>query len=158
MNARDWVGAVGGAKFDYVFSVAVWEHVLDPYVFASECLSLVGDGGTLVMICPDYGSLARRLFGRRWPYFEPGEHLSIPTQIGATACIKRAAYERGYGRAEIRVSTSSLWVGYSIKYLLNVLGLDVAARFVPSALSAPLPTGILCTIAQLPPRATKGMA
>ena len=47
------------------------------------------------MICPDYGSFARRALGRAWAYFEPGEHLSIPTREGALACVRRAATELG---------------------------------------------------------------
>jgi SAM-dependent methyltransferase len=90
MNAPEWLGALG-STFDFVYSVAVWEHVLDPQAFATQALSLVAPGGTLVLICPDYGSAARRVLGQRWPYFEPGEHLSMPSRAGARACLIRAA-------------------------------------------------------------------
>ena len=56
------------------------------------------------MICPDYGSFARRALGRAWAYFEPGEHLSIPTREGALACVRRAATERDSVRSNIALA------------------------------------------------------
>ena len=144
INANGWVQALG-TKFDFVYSVAVWEHVVSPLAFARESLSLVAPGGVLVMICPDYGSLARRALRRAWPYFEPGEHLSIPTRKGALACVGRAATEVGLTAEQYRAEASSVWVGYSIRYVLEVLRLRWLASAVPPTIAAPLPTGILAT-------------
>lgn len=140
LNAPDWVTAVG-RQFDCVFSVAVWEHVLSPADFAREALSLVAPGGRLTLICPDYGSLARRALNRSWPYFEPGEHISIPTRAGAKACLEKACANLGLHDARIRAAP--LNVGYSLRYLFNVLRLRPLAALIPPGLSTPLPTGIL---------------
>jgi len=145
INGGDWVEALG-AKFDFVYSVAVWEHVVCPMAFARESLSLVAPGGVLVMICPDYGSFARRALGRAWAYFEPGEHLSIPTREGALACVRRAATELGLRPEQYRAESSSMWVGYSIRYVLQVLRLPWLASAVPPTRAAPLPTGALATV------------
>ena len=47
------------------------------------------------MICPDYGSFARRALGRAWAYFDLVSIFSIPTREGALACVRRAATELG---------------------------------------------------------------
>jgi SAM-dependent methyltransferase len=142
LNRRSWAKALD-RQFDLVFSVAVWEHVLAPADFARECLSLVAPSGSLVLIAPDNGSLAARVLGRHWPYFEPGEHIFIPTRVGARDCLLRAADALGLrgDTAEIRVRP--LLVGYSLRYLTNVLRLERLSSMIPPGAAAPLPTGIL---------------
>lgn len=142
LNRSDWTDGFAG-RFDLVFSVAVWEHVLDPASFARDCLSLVAPGGRLVLVTPDSGSLAFRVLRRRWPYFEPGEHVSIPTRAGAIAALRRAATSLGYGEDALKLAARPLNVGYSVRYLLEVLRLSALGRLLPPNLAAPLPTGIL---------------
>ncbi len=144
LNRPGWAADMG-QRFDLVFSIAVWEHVFSPFDFARECLSLVAPGGTLVLLTPDYGSTARRLLGRRWPYYQPGEHLGVPTQRGASACVKRAVDELPDFKLAPPIATKPVWVGYSIRYLLLVLRLPPIANRFPPSLSAPLPTGLLAT-------------
>lgn len=134
-------------KFALVFSVAVWEHVYSPSDFAKQSLSAVAPGGTLYLICPDYGSAARKALGTRWPYFEPGEHLSIPTQKGARDCLINAARE--LDRDITRIHVQSLNVRYSFRYLFYVLRLRQFAKMFPPHTSAPLPTGILSATVEL---------
>jgi len=148
INAPGWVHSLG-RTFDLVYSVAVWEHVLDPLIFAREALSLVSKRGALVLICPDYGSAARRLLGRSWPYFEPGEHLTMPTSEGAAACLRRAAAELGLSSSEYHLEASGKLATYSLRYVLNVLRLDRLASVLPPMLSAALPTGLLATVVRL---------
>jgi SAM-dependent methyltransferase len=147
INADDPPTKLG--PFDFVYSIAVWEHVVSPINFARNALSLLSLTGTLVLVCPDYGSLARRALGRRWPYFEPGEHLSMPTATGARACIDRAAAELGLLRSDYAVESRPLWTGYSIRYVLYVLRLEAIATLMPRGISAPLPTGLLATTVHL---------
>ncbi|ABE37994.1 Methyltransferase type 11 [Rhodopseudomonas palustris BisB5] len=146
LNAEGWATQLG-RQFDMVFSVAVWEHVRSPLSFATECLSLVRSGGTLLLIAPDYGSVAATLLGRRWPYFEPGEHLSIPSRLGAVDCLKLAAGSLGHSDARVR--SRSLWVGYSASYLFSVLGMRAIANMIPPKIAVPLPTGILVATVDL---------
>jgi len=145
LNSAGWADSLND-EFDHVFSVAVWEHVLAPVEFARNCLSLVAKGGTLTLICPDYGSLARKVTRRRWPYFEPGEHISIPTRSGANACLDRAT--RDLGLDDHRIMVRTLNVGYSLRYLANVLRLNAVASLIPPDLAAPLPTGLLIAVVQ----------
>ena len=146
LNDKKWSMAIE-ERFDLVYAVAVVEHVLTPLDFVAECLSLLRPNGRLVLIAPDNGSLASKLLGVRWPYFEPGEHLSVPTRRGAVACLNRAAEQAGIaGLTEI--SAHPLWVGYSLRYLAEVLRARPLARIIPPQVALPLPTGILATVLQ----------
>jgi len=147
LNKGGWASSIA-QKFDLVFAVAVWEHVVNPAQFAAESLSLVAEGGKLILITPDNGSLAAKVLGKRWPYFEPGEHLSIPTRAGAIACLHRAAVKSGLDEKHVSIAARRLSVGYSIRYVLQVLRVKRIAKLVPTNLAAPLPTGILAAIAQ----------
>lgn len=140
MNLPDWRDHIE-YKFGTVYSIAVWEHVRNPDLFAKAKMSLLNDGGTAIFVTPDFGSLASRVLRKRWPYFEPGEHISIPTKKGARICLERMTRELGFKDAKITVS--SLNVGYSISYIFEVLRLKKIAKLIPPSVSAPAPTGIL---------------
>ena len=140
LNRSGWAGGLED-RFDHVFSIAVWEHVLSPSDFAKQCLSLVAPGGTLSLITPDYCSAARRILRRFWPYFQPGEHISIPSSLGAKVCITTAADELGINISAAKVEP--LRVRYSIRYLFDVMRLSRISSVVPPSLATPVPTGIL---------------
>ncbi|MFN3721008.1 MAG: class I SAM-dependent methyltransferase [Rhizobium rhizophilum] len=139
INKNSWHQNAGG-KYDTVYAIAVWEHLLRPDLFAEECLRLVKRRGCLILVCPDYGSLARKLLGSRWPYFEPGEHISIPSRLGARRCLERKVAELGVAAT---IQVGRLNVCYSVKYLAEVLRLTFASNFIPSNFSLPMPTGLL---------------
>lgn len=135
--------SVGLPQFELVVSLSVWEHVLRPDLFVSNLLRLVRPGGMLYLLCPNNTSWASRLFGRRWPYFIPGEHLSMPSLMGARRCIQRQwALIHGVDqRANINVRPVML--PYTLRYLLRRLGIEQVGKLMPPGLSVPLPVGAL---------------
>lgn len=147
LNEPTW--CLGIDKADLVFSVAVWEHVLSPEDFARQLVSLCKPGGAIVIIAPDYGAMARKLMGQNWPYFSPGEHLSIPTRQGATRCATNQLDALGLAPDQYQVRTIPISVGYSVSYLMSVLGLGPISRAIPPELALPMPTGILATLIRL---------
>lgn len=74
---------------DLIVSVGVWEHVLNPGNFVHDLLKLLKPNGALYLLCPNNASIASRTLGSNWPLFIPGEHISIPTKIGAKNIIQR---------------------------------------------------------------------
>lgn len=146
INNSDWARELQ-QKYDVVFSVAVWEHVYSPKDFATQTLSAVSPGGTLCLICPAYDSVARKVLGTRWPYFEPGEHISIPSKKGARECLVSAA--RALDRDIKVIRVQALNVQYSLRYLFYVLRMQKIAKLFPPEMSAPLPTGILAATVEL---------
>jgi len=119
---------------DLVLSISVWEHVLQPDRFVERLARLVAPGGELYLVCPDAGSLAFRVLGRRWPYYLPGEHLHLPTVRGAQRCLERLG-------GDVRVRRIGL--PYPPAYVLGFLGLTHVAKLARRLPGLPLPVGAL---------------
>lgn len=132
-----------GAAADMVISTAVWEHVLQPDQFAGELIRLLKPGGVLYLMCPDYGSIARKVMATGWPYFTPGEHLNMPTVTGARICLERQWSRVRPGAAMPHISSCALSLPYSFRYVLRRFGWDRLGRLLPPRLGAPLPAGAL---------------
>lgn len=129
---------------DFVISTAVWEHVLHPDAYAKDLIRLLKPGGVLYLMCPNYGSLARRVMGQGWPYFTPGEHLNMPTPKGAVRCLERQwAALHGAGSLKPVVHSQPLALPYSFRYVLRRFGIDFVGKMVPPGLGLPLPAGAL---------------
>jgi len=151
VNRDDFADAVG-ARTDLVVSSAVWEHVLHPDRFAANLLRLLAPGGVLYLMTPDYGSVARRVFGRRWPYFEPGEHLNMPTLGGAKACLLRQ-WRALHGKGSLpRVRSAPLFLPYTVRYICRRFGLNAFGALFPAGWAVPVPAGILEAVLFAPSR------
>jgi SAM-dependent methyltransferase len=133
LNNPDWEIP----SFDFAYSVAVIEHVLSPARFIAQSAALVRPGGSLAIICPDYGSMARRLLGKAWPYYLPGEHLNVPSREGMRRSLTRAGLQN--------IDVRSITVGYNLRYAMAAAGLS--AIKAPDV-SLPMPTGVLCATAR----------
>ncbi|MFN0205848.1 MAG: class I SAM-dependent methyltransferase [Planctomycetota bacterium] len=127
---------------DVVISTAVWEHVIAPDIFIKNLISAMGPGGLLYLMCPDYGSLARRVMKTKWHYFSPGEHLNVPTRKGARICIERAWAKLNASPAKSIISRPLL-LPYTIRYTLKRFGMNSLGRLVPASWFLPLPAGAL---------------
>jgi len=126
-----------------VASISVWEHVLRPDLFIVSLLQLLRPGGMLYLLCPNNASWASRLLGRRWPYFTPGEHLAIPTPVGAVRCLERG-WDLIQGASErIIVRARPLMLPYTPRYVFRRLGAEFLGRMLPTGWSLPLPVGAL---------------
>lgn len=139
LNASGFADAIG-ARADIVISLSVWEHVRHPAQFIRNVSALVNPGGTLYLVCPDYGSLAARTMGRHWPYWIPGEHLHVPTQCGAQRCLQRNVTDRTCANA---VYVHSVRVPYPFAYVIAFFGLPALGRTLRGLPTVPLPVGAL---------------
>lgn len=139
-------GMKGLPKVKLIFAVTVLEHVTDAAVFLGSALDLLEEGGILYFNCPRADCLAFRLMGRRWPYYLPGEHISVPTIKGISGLVSRLAAARPDMRFSVEVSpvTMPYPFGYYIGYLSG-------NRWLPDwQKPVHLPTGLLeCTIRRL---------
>jgi SAM-dependent methyltransferase len=87
-NAVGWISAdlsrqmpsIG--KVDLVFAITVLEHMTDPGHFIRSCLDLMKPGSVFYFNCPRADSNAFRIMGKKWPYYLPGEHITIPSISG----------------------------------------------------------------------------
>jgi len=133
---------------DLIVSVGVWEHVLNPGFFINNLLKLIKTDGALYLLCPNNASLASLILKSHWPLFIPGEHITIPTKIGAKKIIYREWEKIHLNEKMIKVTSKSVMFPYTIGYFLKRLGLNNLSRLVPKGLSLPMPVGGLETIAK----------
>jgi hypothetical protein len=143
LNQPDFHRSIG-RKADVVYATAVWEHVSRPDSFAHSMVELLNAGGLLYLVCPNYSSLARKVLDTKWPYFNPGEHLSMPSPPGAAICLRRS-----FDTAKVTaacLAARPILLAYSLFYTANRLGLPFA-RLIPRALRIPMPAGALESVA-----------
>lgn len=62
-------------SFDIITLFDVFEHLLDPLTSLKKLSQLLAPGGIIVIATGDTGSLAARIFGRRWTFYNPPQHL-----------------------------------------------------------------------------------
>lgn len=128
-------------KFNLVYASAVLEHVISPYDFIENCLALTDQGGLLYMFCPDYSSMASKVMGTQWPYYLPGEHLTLPAVRSVRMCLERI---RNSGYADIAgVTVRRKRISYAVRYMLFALHLNWVRRLMPFDFSLKFPTGCL---------------
>jgi SAM-dependent methyltransferase len=139
LNGPGFARAIGSPA-DLVIALSVWEHVRDPLQFLRDACAVVNPGGTLYIVCPDFGSAASRLLGRKWPFWIPGEHLHVPTQEGARSCIAHAIAGRG-GHAIGFVRP--VGVPYPPAYVAGYLGMSAIGTLLRGVPAVPLPVGAL---------------
>jgi SAM-dependent methyltransferase len=70
----------------------VIEHTPDPQAVLRRAHELLTPNGVLTMSYPDYGSLAARLLGSRWPFLLT-VHLYYFTRATMTALLRRTGFE-----------------------------------------------------------------
>jgi 2-polyprenyl-3-methyl-5-hydroxy-6-metoxy-1,4-benzoquinol methylase len=80
------------AGFDVVTMTDLLEHVPDPSSLVREANRVLVLGGLLVIVTPDFGSLSRRLLGRRWFQFK-WEHVAYWNRRGLAAFLARHGFE-----------------------------------------------------------------
>jgi SAM-dependent methyltransferase len=113
---RDYRSA-DGRPMDVVTAFDVLEHVADPASFLGDISAQLKPGGLLFISTPDVGSLAARLFGRRWHFFSP-YHLSFFSKRTLVA----AAGARGFSLVDFRRRGRLRSVGYMVRYAAEFIG------------------------------------
>jgi SAM-dependent methyltransferase len=97
-----------GRRFDVVFLVDVIEHVADPVGLLARCVEMLAEGGVLMVVTPDAGSLAARLLGQRWWHY----------RVAHVGYFDRPSLDRAFERAGVRVvrRVRARWF-FSVDYL-----------------------------------------
>lgn len=120
-------------KFDVITSFAVFEHMLYPEVFFENLRRHSHSQTKIILIFPRQDSILSKILKDRWPYFIPGEHISL-----ATGEAMRHLISRHFKFFEIR----STYSPYSLKYLLHYLKLKKLCALLPFDINIPVPAGL----------------
>jgi len=128
---------------EVVVALGVWEHVMYPDIFVDGLMSLLKPGGVLYLTCPDYGSLAKKVLGRYWPFMIPGEHIGMPTTIGAHRALSRSMARYPSLQIASEVFAEPITMPYALRYVLHYFGMSALTRFAPTSTTVPLPAGAL---------------
>jgi hypothetical protein len=104
-----------------IFSITVLEHMANPHSFLSSMLETLAKDGVMYLNCPRTDALAFRLLGEKWPYYLPGEHISIPSRKGMKILAGRVAGSSNLKDPEIAVSSVIMPypLGYYLGYYFN---------------------------------------
>lgn len=125
---------------DLVFAITVLEHMADPVNFIRSALDLLKPGGVLYLNCPRTDCAAFKLLGKKWPYYIPGEHITIPSIKGLQKLLDRECsrlFKEGY-EIKIRPVVLPYPFGFYMGYYLPFL-----ERVFPFSFDVFFPTGML---------------
>jgi 2-polyprenyl-3-methyl-5-hydroxy-6-metoxy-1,4-benzoquinol methylase len=67
--------SLGADRFDVLIMRHVVEHSLRPLQDLTRAVEGLSPGGIVILVTPNYGSLASRVFERYWEWFTPPAHL-----------------------------------------------------------------------------------
>lgn len=102
-------------SFDFITMSHVIEHVPDPIRLLKECRRVLKKGGELILLTPNTGSLARRIFGFWWYGWEPPRHLMLFTPQVLKRCVDEVGLVTTQATTSAR-SARGMWQG---SYLLR---------------------------------------
>ena len=114
-TTREWIGRL--PRYDVVTLVDVIEHTTDPLAMFRDAAALLKEGGALLVVTPDVGSLAARAMGRWWWHYR-GAHVGYFNG----SSMRRALREVGL---RLELDTFATW-RFPASYLAERLG-----RYLP---------------------------
>ena len=85
--------STAGTGFDLVTSWHVLEHAHKPLELVRAAFDLLRPGGEFVVEVPNFSSLERRWFGRRWFALQPPIHLLHFTPRSLTHLLQEAGFD-----------------------------------------------------------------
>ena len=140
MNQKNWTVALPYQNFNLIICIAVLEHMMHPDKFLLDLTGLLARGGRLYLVTPDNSSWAAKFFRRKWPYYLPGEHLTIATPRGLSKWFQ-TLQQRSSSSFKARVSRSRII--YPVRYILNYYRLGAIARIFSKQTNIKVNAGLL---------------
>jgi SAM-dependent methyltransferase len=138
-------------KYDLILSLALLEHLTEPWKILSLYYDILNDGGSVLFLVPNYDGYLRTIMGKDWLWYMPPFHIHHFT----VESVKRMAESQGYritrvatmnagtylylisrmifGEAKTQESTKQ-----NLRSLRKVMWLDKAVRLLLSPLIVPM--------------------
>lgn len=77
-------------SFDVISLFDVFEHLADPIGDITRLTKYLADDGVMMIATGDVKSMAAKIFGRRWTFFIPPQHLFFFDRMTMTIALKKA--------------------------------------------------------------------
>jgi len=87
-------------RYQLITLFDVLEHLPDINTDFEKLRAMLDEGGIVALVTPDFSSLQRKLFGRRWFQFKPREHIYYFTP----QTLKKIAQNHGFSVAFLQAS------------------------------------------------------
>jgi len=120
--------------FDVVTMWAIIEHLPDPLAYLDKAYSLLKPGGVLALATMNTDCWNRKLFGDRWRYFTPPEHLVFFNKENLRSALEKTGFEMTAMTAHF--NELSFWQSAPLPYLNSSSSL--LARIARKAFVAPI--------------------
>lgn len=104
-------------SFDVVTMWDILEHLTDPVPTLNLVHKLLTKDGLLIITYPDYGSVAARVLGRRWPFL-----LSVHLIYFTRATIASMLQRNGFYPIQFKPYWQTLELGYVLKRASSRIG------------------------------------
>jgi 2-polyprenyl-3-methyl-5-hydroxy-6-metoxy-1,4-benzoquinol methylase len=85
---------LSGNKYDAIIMHNVIEHVLEPVKLMAKCRELLKEGGELILITPNAGSLGHAFFRDAWRGLETPRHLFLYTTKSLISAAQKAGFTK----------------------------------------------------------------
>jgi SAM-dependent methyltransferase len=99
------------ASFDFVLLIHVIEHLHDPRAVLDRVRHWLRPGGHVLIRCPNFASLERRIFGRRWFPLDVPRHINHFDPVTLAALLETAGLSIETIRPERAYDTLPLSLG-----------------------------------------------
>jgi 2-polyprenyl-3-methyl-5-hydroxy-6-metoxy-1,4-benzoquinol methylase len=99
--------------FDVITYQDVIEHVEEPIKELKKARKILKPGGVIFLVTPDVGGLWKRILGRLWYHYKPGEHIMYFSQKALSRALKEAGF--------VNIETRRTYHVLSLEYILNRL-------------------------------------
>jgi len=101
-------------KFDYITGSQVIEHEPDPLRFLKSAKKKLKNGGQIILSFPNFDSVYRKIFGRRWLNWHIPYHINFFTG----SSFEKLAKNAGLKIIKRRAITPNVWTLMQIRSLL----------------------------------------
>lgn len=100
-------------SFDVVTYQDVLEHVADPVSELKLVRQVLRPGGVVFLVTPDVGGWWKKILGKYWYHYKPGEHVIYFSQKSLKSALEKAGF--------VEVTTSRTYHILSVEYVINRL-------------------------------------
>jgi 2-polyprenyl-3-methyl-5-hydroxy-6-metoxy-1,4-benzoquinol methylase len=120
-------------SFDAVTLLDVIEHLEDPHAELSEMRRLLRPGGVLCIETPNWGSIYRRLLGRRWAALQPRLHILYFDVQSLRTLLQRTGFEVVEAKTEVvsLVSPEAIARGLGPSFVRSVVRDNLVRLLLP---------------------------